>query len=111
MSSLSWIVKQIYKSCIIDDSNSFNFLNQDLINEFDSEIKNNYPDKLNQMNKLISYYFEIKNEPIMNKLVRSILDLIKNDTSIPNNAKFYITPDGKPTLTCFTNDELDKRFK
>lgn len=86
-----------YKNCIIDDSNSFDFFNQDLINEFDSEIKNNYQDKLNQMNKLISYFFEIKNEPIMNKLVRSILDLIKKDTSIPNNAKFYINPDGKPT--------------
>lgn len=86
-----------YKCCIVNDSNSFNFTNQELINTFDKEFKINYSQKINQMNELMNHFFEIENEPIINKLVRSILELIKNDSSISNKAKFYITPDGKPT--------------
>ena len=84
-----------FKKCIISDSSSFNFTNQELINSFDAEIKSNYSSKLKQMKTLLSHFFDLKNEPVLNKLVRSILELIEKDSSINKNEKFYISPDGK----------------
>lgn len=83
-----------YKRCTISDCSSFNFTNQELINSFDNEIKNNYPSKLNQMNELLNHFFDIKNEPVLNKLVRSILELIEKDDSIDKSTKFYALPNG-----------------
>ena len=44
------------------------------------------------MREISSY---IKNEPVLNKLVRSILELIEKDDTISKNDKFYILPNGK----------------
>ena len=85
-----------YKRCTISDCSSFNFNNQELINSFDYEIKNNYSSKLNQMNELLKHFFDIKNEPVLNKLVRSILELIEKDDSIDKSTKLYVLPNGKP---------------
>ena len=83
-----------FKRCIIDDCSSFSFNNQELINNFDNELKANYPLKMLQMNELLSHFFDLKNEPVLNKLVRSILELIEKDDSINKNAKFYVLPNG-----------------
>lgn len=84
-----------FKKCIISDCSSFNFTNQELINSFDTEIKNNYSLKLEQMKALLNHFFDLKNEPVLNKLVRSILELIEKDDTISKNDKFYILPNGK----------------
>lgn len=84
-----------FKKCIISDCSSFNFTNQELINNFDMEIKNNYSSKLEQMKALLNHFFDLKNEPVLNKLVRSILELIEKDDTISKNDKFYILPNGK----------------
>ena len=84
-----------FKKCIISDCSSFNFTNQELINNFDTEIKNNYSSKLEQMKALLNHFFDLKNEPVLNKLVRSILELIEKDDTISKNDKFYILPNGK----------------
>lgn len=84
-----------FKKCIISDCSSFNFTNQELINNFDTEIKNNYSSKLEQMKALLNHFFDLKNEPVLNKLVRSILELIEKDDTINKNEKFYILPNGK----------------
>lgn len=83
-----------FKKCIINDCSSFNFTNQELINSFDTEIKNNYSSKLEQMKALLNHFFDLKSEPVLNKLVRSILELIKKDSTISKNDKFYISPNG-----------------
>lgn len=83
-----------FKRCIIDDCSSFSFNNHELINNFDNELKANYPLKMLQMNELLSHFFDLKNEPVLNKLVRSILELIEKDDSISKNAKFYVLPNG-----------------
>lgn len=83
-----------FKRCIIDDCSSFSFTNQELINSFDNELKANYPLKMQQMSELLKHFFDLKNEPVLNKLVRSILELIEKDDSINKNAKFYVLPNG-----------------
>lgn len=83
-----------FKRCIIDDCSSFSFNNQELINNFDNELKANYSLKMMQMNELLNHFFDLKNEPVLNKLVRSILELIEKDDSISKNAKFYVLPNG-----------------
>lgn len=83
-----------FKRCIIDDCSSFSFTNQELINSFDNELKANYSLKMQQMSELLNHFFDLKNEPVLNKLVRSILELIEKDDSIGKNAKFYVLPNG-----------------
>ena len=83
-----------FKRCLIDDCSSFSFTNQELINSFDNELKANYSLKMQQMSELLNHFFDLKNEPVLNKLVRSILELIEKDDSIGKNAKFYVLPNG-----------------
>lgn len=98
-----------FKKCTISDCSSFNFNNQELINNFDTEIKNNYSSKLKQMKALLSHFYDLKNEPVLNKLVRSILELIEKDDTINKNENFYILPNGKAVskVDMLLNDTFD----
>lgn len=89
-----------YKFCSASKTTTFNFTRTELVNDFDKAIKENYQHKAELMKKVVDTYLSIESMPILEHLVKSILDLIRQDNSINANDVFYIKEDGgKATKT------------
>lgn len=78
-----------FKSCKIDKTTWFPLLSNDFIESFRHEIRENYTETLIRVNKLFSKFIN-KSTFNINRLGRSILDLIARDKSIPDDAQFFI---------------------
>lgn len=97
-----------FKTCKIDKSSWFPLLSNDFIEAFEYQMNNCYSATLIRMNELFKNYID-KGPTRTNRLGRSILDLIAKDTSIPDDAIFYIKngTEGIKKMDMLPNDKYE----
>ena len=78
-----------FKKCECSKTSWFPLLSNDFIEMFNYQLKENYTETLIRVNNLVSNYLN-KGQMNINRLGRSILDLIARDKSIPDDAEFFI---------------------
>lgn len=84
-----------YKKCEISKADCLPFDDSVLITAFDKKIKTDYYNHLAIMKELLDYFLTTDKEPKINELVFGILNLIKDDQSINQDAVFYALDNGK----------------
>ena len=84
-----------YKKCEISKADCLPFDDNALITAFDRQIKEDYYTPLVKMKELLDYFLTIDKAPKIDELVYGILNLIKDDQSINQDAIFYTLPNGK----------------
>lgn len=84
-----------YKKCEISKADCLPFDDTALITAFDRQIKEDYYTHLVKMKELLDYFLTIDKAPKIDELVYGILNLIKDDQSINQDAIFYTLPNGK----------------
>lgn len=83
-----------YKACQINVSKYTPF-DDAFTKEFDYLIRNHYSDALERMIRFTYEYLD--DYDFLNQLlIASLLDLIQQDTSIPDNAEFFVKESGRP---------------
>lgn len=82
-----------YKNCRKSDTVSVNLTDDSVIQQFDAAVKTNYYEHVGVFYNLLenSISWETKGP----WLVAALIDLIENDTTIPNDALFYVRPYGQ----------------
>lgn len=82
-----------YKNCRKSDTVSVNLTDDSVIQQFDAAVKTNYYEHVGVFYNLLenSISWETKGP----WLVVALIDLIENDTTIPNDALFYVRPYGQ----------------
>lgn len=77
-----------YKSCTDSLTAFAQFSDSDLRLAFDIDVRSESSTALKMMSDFVSEFINIKDKGV--QLVRCLLGIIKDDTSIPNNDSFYI---------------------
>ncbi|CDX03463.1 NACHT domain protein [Desulfitobacterium hafniense] len=96
-----------YKSCRYSGGAYIPFKKTHVINSFDNDVKNKYPNALNRMSEFVNKYLD---ESKIEWLVKALLETIDLDTRISGTHNFYIQSSGqaitKAELATLTNIEL-----
>ena len=83
-----------YKKCENPSQGSIPLTDNALISNYSELVANKYSIVLRRMNALVNEYIDVEGHGEW--LVQAILQLIREDKTIPDEAKFYILPDGSP---------------
>ena len=81
-----------YKKCENPSQGSIPLTDKALINNYSELVVNKYAVVLRRMNALVDEYIDVEGHGEW--LVQALLQLIREDKSIPNEGAFYIHPDG-----------------
>lgn len=90
-------VTKDFKACKGTGGTLFELGNSSVRAAFDERVHSSYLGLLNAMHAVTDRFLESRtsaNKDIY--LVKALLELLDSDTVIPDEAEFYITPDGKP---------------
>lgn len=86
-----------YRSCKSDGGKIIPFDREDIRAEFDKSVREKYRDVLERMKEFTDKSFpECNNQSSLRRMIKNTLMLIRDDTSIENDALFYINEDGSP---------------
>ena len=85
-----------YKLCRKSDSPVAMLTDDEIIRSFDYAICNSYTSNLQKFSQFLSDSISLNAKGTW--LVAALIDMIVSDESIPDNAEFYIQPDGKPII-------------
>ena len=81
-----------YKSCRYSGGAYIPFKETHVINSFDNDVKNKYPNALNRMSEFVNKYLD---ESKIEWLVKALLETIDLDTRINGTHNFYIQSSGQ----------------
>ena len=82
-----------YKLCRKSDSPTAPLTDPRIVRNYNAEVINNYSDKLSEFSTFLDTSIDIETNGKW--LVAALLDLIEADESIPDNAEFFILPNGE----------------
>ncbi len=82
-----------YKLCRKSDSPTAPLTDPRIVRNYNAEVINNYSDKLSEFSAFLDTSIDIETNGRW--LVAALLDLIEADDSIPDNAEFFILPNGE----------------
>lgn len=82
-----------YKLCRKSDVPSVNITDIDNIKLFDRKVRNDYAVAINDFKSFLDVAISVSKGYT---LVKRLLELIKRDTTIPDDAEFYVANDGSP---------------
>lgn len=83
-----------YKQCLIS-ANVYMPFDEDQFEEtFDLSVKGNYQKPLSEMAKVVDTFIDFENDSKRDRLVRSLLEVLKQDKTIDDKTELYAKPDG-----------------
>lgn len=94
-----------YKLCRKSDSPTAPLTDPCIVRSYNSEVINNYTDKLSEFSAFLDASIDIEQHGRW--FVAALLDLIEADESIPDNAEFFILPNGESVNKDMLAEEED----
>ena len=83
-----------YKQCKISANVYMPFDEDQFVETFDLSVKGNYQKPLSEMAKVVDRFIDFENDSKRDRLVRSLLEVLKKDKTIDNKTEIYVRPDG-----------------
>ena len=89
-----------YKNCNKIGDAYFRSEDADIISSFNQEVLESYQVPLHRMKEFVETYIDIETTAKSTWLVRAILELLEEDSTIPNDASFYSEENGSALTKC-----------